>query len=140
MKKLLILFTFGFIGFGISQSSVIKTGQTWIIPNVFFDIGKYDLLSESYPALDSIAEVLKAHPEFIKVEIGAHTDISCEKCSSHPTGQRAKAIADYLIETGIDVNRILARGYGESRPLDTNDTPEGRQNNRRVEITVLAIK
>ena len=74
----------------------------------------------------------------MKIEIGGHTDnkgtSEYNKSLSH---NRAKAVYEYLIEKGIAANRLSYKGYGESKPIDTNETDEGRANNRRTEFKVI---
>lgn len=77
----------------------------------------------------------------IRVEIGGHTnDIPessyCDKLSS----MRAKSIYDYLLKSGIDMNRLEYKGYGKRNPLTSNKTADGRRRNQRVEIKILSIK
>ena len=74
----------------------------------------------------------------MKCELSGHTDGKGSVAYNQKLSeQRAKAVYDYLIERGVAPERIQAEGRGESQPIDTNDTEEGRQNNRRVEIEIL---
>jgi OOP family OmpA-OmpF porin len=74
----------------------------------------------------------------MKVRIAGHTDnIGSEEYNQRLSEARAKAVYEYLISRGISADRLSYIGYGESRPIDTNETSEGRQNNRRVELEII---
>ena len=107
---------------------------SWVFRDIKFDFDKATLRSESYPILDGIYEALRDNPE-IRVEIQGHT------CSMGPddynlglSQRRAQTVLKYLEGKGIAAYRMTAKGYGESQPMDTNKTKEGRANNRRVEL------
>ena len=107
--------------------------------NIAFASGKADIESSSYADLDRVGEVLNDWPE-AEVEIGGHTDAQgAEKFNQSLSEQRARAVKDYL--TGkfskIRPRNLVPKGYGESKPVAGNDTPEGRAQNRRVEFTLL---
>jgi OOP family OmpA-OmpF porin len=74
----------------------------------------------------------------MKVRIAGHTDSrGSDEYNQRLSEARAKSVCEYLISRGISADRLSYIGYGESRPIDTNDTEEGRQNNRRVELEIL---
>ena len=74
----------------------------------------------------------------LKIELGGHTDnVGRPEANQRLSEQRAKAVYDYLINKGIPSNRLSYKGYGETQPVATNDTDEGRRENRRTEIKVL---
>ena len=105
-----------------------------VIPGVGFAPGSARLLPESYIALDSIAEILRADST-IRVEVGAHTDVSgTATASQHLTNLQADAVRTYLVTKGVPYQQVLSRGYGATVPLTTDNTPRGRAANRRVEI------
>lgn len=88
--------------------------------------------------LNRAAAILSDRTEIILVEVAGHTDsIGTEAYNQNLSERRAQAVADYLVGRGIDRDRMEVRGFGESRPKVSNDTPENRQMNRRVVITVL---
>ncbi|RKX69963.1 hypothetical protein DRP53_06475, partial [candidate division WOR-3 bacterium] len=99
---------------------------------------KATIKPESYPILDEAAAILTSHPE-IRVEIQGHTDsIGSDAYNLKLSNLRANAVRTYLIERhGIDPSRLVARGYGESRPIADNRTKEGRAQNRRVDFVIL---
>ncbi|MCP4439770.1 MAG: OmpA family protein [Aureispira sp.] len=115
-----------------------EPAKKFILDDVHFNTGKATLKQESFPALDELAEVLKLKND-MRVEIAGHTDNVGEDDANLTLSQsRAKAVVDYLAQQGISKERLLAKGYGEMEPIATNDTPEGRQQNRRTEARILA--
>ena len=84
--------------------------------------------------------MLAEHPA-LKLTIEGHTDDQGDAAQNLTLSERrAGSVRDYLVDQGVPSSRITARGYGESRPKDTNSTPEGRQLNRRVEIHIRATQ
>ena len=99
-----------------------------------FDVGKATLLPESMGAVNEIYGLLEEHPE-IKFSIEGHTDSDGDFDTNQKLSEdRAKTVMDQLISMGIDENRLSFRGFGETTPVDTNNTPEGKASNRRVEF------
>ena len=101
---------------------------------IYFDKGNHNFRQDSYPVLIKVAEMMKEHPE-AHFRIEGHTDSS----GSYPSNQRlsdrrAAAVRLYLIHSGIPSENLIAIGYGETRPVDSNLTKEGQRLNRRVEI------
>ncbi|HOO10852.1 MAG TPA: OmpA family protein, partial [Cyclobacteriaceae bacterium] len=95
------------------------------------------LKPESFVELDKVVEFLMANPS-VEIEIAGHTDSKgSDDYNLNLSQGRSQSVVDYLISQGIDSYRLSAHGYGETRPIDTNDTDEGRASNRRVEFTVL---
>ena len=87
--------------------------------------------------LDEVVATLNQYPE-IRFELSAHTDNQGDAAANQSlSAQRAKAVAIYLVQSGIDVNRMSARAFGETQPIDTNATPDGRRRNRRVELNAF---
>lgn len=95
------------------------------------------LLPGSIEILEQAVDVLKRYPN-IRVEVAGHTDsIGSDEYNQRLSERRARVVYDYLVANGIDGSRLIGpNGYGESRPIDTNDTREGRQRNRRTELGV----
>lgn len=107
------------------------------INNIFFDFNKSELKPESYSELDRLYNFLKDNSD-IKVEISGHTDnYGSDEYNMNLSQSRANTVKEYLVGKGIDSGRIIPIGYGESKPVSTNDTEEGRQLNRRVEFKIL---
>lgn len=115
----------------------IEVGVTVRLKNVYFDFDKTTLKDESYPELNKVVSFLQDNAT-VEIEIAGHTDYKGSDDYNRDLSQgRCQSVVDYLISQGIDSYRLTAQGYGESRPIDTNETDEGRANNRRVEFTVL---
>jgi len=115
----------------------IEVGNTIILKNIFFDFDKATLRPESMNELDRLVKLLNENPT-IKIELGSHTDSKgSDEYNMRLSEARSKSVVDYLISKGISPSRLVAKGYGETRPIDTNDTDEGRQNNRRTEFKIL---
>lgn len=109
-------------------------GKTVVLKNVFFDSGKSELQPESRTELDALAALLRENAT-LRLQINGHTDqVGDDKANLLLSEQRAQAVLQYLVEKGIAPERLRAKGFGESRPVDGNDTPEGRARNRRTEI------
>lgn len=108
------------------------------IEGLEFPPNEWNILPESFALLDHVAEVLARYPE-LEIEVGGHLDDHQDDRYKRrvPDRHRAEAVRDYLIHQGIEPGRLRAIGYGESRPIDTNDTPEGRAHNRRIELTPI---
>ena len=111
--------------------------KLFVLDNVHFDTGKATLRKESYTELNELAELMTLK-ENLKVEIAGHTDNVGDDDSNLVLSQaRADAVRNYVINKGISEERITAKGYGENYPVETNDTPQGRQKNRRTEVRIL---
>jgi OOP family OmpA-OmpF porin len=107
--------------------------------DIVFDVGKADLKPESKGLLDRIGEVLSEWPE-AEIEIGGHTDSSgSESFNKKLSEDRAKSVREYLLENfpKLDPKFLKSAGYGESQPTASNDTEEGKKENRRVEFKIL---
>ncbi|MGH7512539.1 MAG: OmpA family protein, partial [Gemmatimonadales bacterium] len=102
---------------------------------ILFGSGSAQIQGESTPTLKQIGTMLQQHPE-LKLLIEGHTDNQGVAASNQALSeQRAAAVKAYLVANyGVAAARLTTKGYGETKPIATNDTPEGRQNNRRVEL------
>jgi OmpA-OmpF porin, OOP family len=115
----------------------IEVGVTVRLKNIYFDFDKTTLKKESFVELNKVVEFLKQNSS-VEIEIAGHTDNKgSDQYNENLSQGRSQSVVDYLIEQGIESYRLSAHGYGESKPIDTNDTDDGRANNRRVEFTVL---
>ena len=105
---------------------------------ILFDSGSDEILPFSTPTLNEIGGMLESHPD-LRLGIEGHTDeVGGEDDNLELSRRRADAVRSYLVEAyGIEPERLQAEGFGESRPADTNETEEGRANNRRVELVDL---
>ncbi len=119
---------------------LLKKGTHLVFQNIYFAPGSAELDPSSYPVLDEIVKLLKEHPTMI-VEIQGHTDNTGSLAFNMKLSQkRAEAVKRYLVEHGIEEDRLIAKGYGPKKPIAPNDTPENRAKNRRVELVVLGEK
>ena len=108
------------------------------LDNVFFETNKFDLLPESRSELNNLADFLKKNPT-IKIELQGHTDnVGKPKDNLVLSDNRAKAVYQYLIDNGIAKERMTYKGYGDTKPMSDNSTPEGRQKNRRTQFVITA--
>jgi outer membrane protein OmpA-like peptidoglycan-associated protein len=109
-----------------------------ISDRIQFASGKSTLLAPSLQVLDEVAAVLKDNDQIRRIEIEGHTDGSGVPQHNLKLSQkRAEAVRDYLVNThGIDGARLVARGYGQDKPVADNTTREGREENRRVEFRI----
>jgi len=117
----------------------IKIGESVVLKNIFFDTDKFDLKSESTAELEKLLDLLNKNP-MMKIEISGHTDNQGDdKHNQTLSENRAKAVYDYLIGHGIAKERLSYKGYGKTKPIDTNATDAGRANNRRTEFKVVEV-
>lgn len=99
-----------------------------------FEVDEYSLRPEGKRHLEEVERILRRYPGFTVIVEG-HTDTrGRESYNQWLSERRSRLVADFLVNAGLDPDRIQVVGYGESRPLTTNETPEGRQRNRRVEL------
>ena len=104
--------------------------------NIFFETAKSKLLAKSFPKLNDVVSILRDNPSF-KVQIDGHTDSRGSDEYNHGLSHdRAASVKAYLISKGIDESRLTSFGYGEERPIATNNTAAGMAKNRRVEMTL----
>ncbi|NTW32628.1 MAG: OmpA family protein [Bacteroidetes bacterium] len=123
---------------GNIDTTEIKVNEPVIIDNLYFAINKSDLLPVSYPSLEKLIGFLKENFTY-KIEIFGHTDNTGKEEDNDVLSEaRAKAVVDYLIEKGIQKERLSYRGFGSTQPIDSNDNEEGRSRNRRVEFKILS--
>jgi OOP family OmpA-OmpF porin len=114
-----------------------EKGQVVRINNIFFEFGKADLKPESFPDLNRLVALLQSKPK-LEIELGGHTDnVGTDDANNKLSAARAFSVVKYLTTKGIAAARLKASGYGKTRPVTTNDTDEGRAQNRRVEFTIL---
>jgi len=118
---------------------VITPEQLVIIKDkVHFAIGTATIEQTSRPLLEQVAKIINAHPNILSVRIEGHTDDrGGAKYNLKLSQDRANSVRDFLISKGVPRDRLEAKGYGLTRPLDTNSTKEGRARNRRVEFNIV---
>ncbi|HCD52897.1 MAG TPA: hypothetical protein DEQ34_10640 [Balneolaceae bacterium] len=119
------------------QLTEANEGARIVLENIYFDTGSDNLRSESMQELDRLYDIMAKST--LVVEIGGHTDnVGSDESNMELSQARAEAVVKYVVDKGISTNRISAKGYGETEPRASNETPEGRQENRRVEVKVLS--
>ena len=115
----------------------LEVGATVNLENVLFDRGNATMLPGSYETLDEVVTLLKENPD-LEIEVAGHTDNQGRAdLNLALSEERAVAVKQYLVEQGVDAQRITERGYGGTRPLVSNAIEEERSKNRRVEFTIL---
>ena len=111
--------------------------KSFILEDCNFETGKADLEEDSYKVLDELVAYLN-RKEDERIELGGHTDnVGSAKSNLLLSEARANTVRNYLIAKGIDPNRVTAKGYGLTKPIESNKTEEGRAQNRRTEVTIL---
>lgn len=116
----------------------IKLGQTMVLKNIFFNTNSYELKDESKAELEKLISFLNTNPK-VKIEIGGHTDnVGDDKSNQVLSEKRALAVTEYLVAHGINKDKLTYKGYGESKPVASNETEEGRAQNRRTAFTIIA--
>ncbi|HRF99789.1 MAG TPA: OmpA family protein [Bacteroidia bacterium] len=116
----------------------IEVGQSIILKNIFFDFDKATIRPESTNELDRLIKLLTENPT-LKIELGSHTDSKgSDEYNQKLSQSRSQSVVTYLIGKGIATDRLVAKGYGETVPVATNDTEAGRQENRRTEFKILS--
>ncbi|MCC6645431.1 MAG: OmpA family protein [Polyangiaceae bacterium] len=115
----------------------VEGGQIKILEQVKFKTGSSVILPESDGILTAVTAVLKEHAEIKKVRVEGHTDSKGAAGANKALSQaRAASVVKWLVSHGIDSKRLYPKGFGQERPIDSNDTDAGRQNNRRVEFHI----
>ena len=116
----------------------VAVGEKVVLRNIFFDTDKYELLPDSKAELEKLISFLQKNTG-LQIEIGGHTDNEGSDTHNMTLSlNRAKSVYDYLIANGVNAEKLSYKGYGETMPIQSNDTPEGRANNRRTEFKVIS--
>ncbi len=117
--------------------SPIKVGVAIKLNNIFFDFNQFALKQESNSELNRLIALLKTNNTMV-IEVSGHTDnVGSAEHNLQLSKNRADAVKNHLVKNGIDGNRIVVKGYGQTKPVAPNTTDEGKAQNRRVEFTVL---
>ena len=115
----------------------LEVGNTINLNNIFFETGKSELLPKSLRELNILVSILKEYPE-MEIEIRGHTDnVGMDEYNLKLSFNRAKAVAEFLLDSGINAERIQFLSYGSKYPVESNNTESGRRKNRRVEFKIL---
>jgi OOP family OmpA-OmpF porin len=117
---------------------VVHKGRIEILDKIYFETDKAVIKSVSFPILDAIAATLKGNPQILMIEIQGHADErGGDAYNMRLTDDRAHAVRKYCMNKGIAANRLQAKGYGETRPVDKSHNEEAWSKNRRVEFVIL---
>ena len=115
----------------------IRDNHIEIKEKIQFALDKAEILSVSFGLLDEVAKVIQENPHVQQVSIEGHaSDEGDEKYNLQLSKARAESVRQYLLKKGVAQDRLTSTGFGESKPLAANDTPEGREKNRRVEFNI----
>jgi len=117
---------------------VLTPSSIQILDKIQFELGSDVLLEVSFPLLDEIGRVMQDNEQLELIQIEGHTDSTGGAARNRELSkQRAESVRQYLIGKGIAKDRTIAKGFGPDKPIQPNDTPEGRDANRRVEFNIL---
>jgi len=121
-------------GARVDGEGCVKEQQKISLPNIEFESGKTVLAGGSKQKLEAVVEFLQNQPE-VEVDVFGHTDARGTDANNQALSDgRARAVMDYLVSRGIAASRMTSKGFGETQPISTNETSEGRAQNRRVEL------
>ena len=116
----------------------IEVGEKIILKNIFYETDSYQLANTSIAELNKLLEFLKNNSN-LKIEISGHTDnVGTSKHNMELSENRAKSVFNYLVESGINSNRLEYKGYGELQAISSNETEKGRADNRRTEVKIIS--
>lgn len=119
------------------QLTEASEGARLVLRNIYFDTGSADLRSDSQQELDRLFDIMNRSR--LVVEIGGHTDnTGSAQLNMNLSQARAESVVQYIVDKGIHTDRISAKGYGQTEPIAENETEEGRQENRRVEVKIVS--
>jgi len=123
----------------------LEKNKIFVLNNIYFDLDESNIRPDAAAELDKLVDLLTDNPE-IKIEMSSHTDsIASHSYNIQLSQRRAESTVRYLIGKGVAPDRLVAKGYGEEKPIarntnsDGTDNPEGRQRNRRTEFKILEI-
>ncbi len=120
----------------VDMDNIDEEPVTITLNNILFDYNLYGLKPESFPELNRLVNFVKQYPD-VFIVISGHTDNSGEKNYNKKLSEnRAISVKNYLVKKGCNEKHLKTAGYGDERPVDTNETDEGRENNRRVELSI----
>ena len=106
-----------------------------ILDKIYFETNKAIIKPVSYPILDAVAATMNGNPDILLLEVQGHTDErNTNEYNLKLSQDRANAVKQYLVGQGIDASRLESAGFGDTKPAAPNTTPEGRSQNRRVEL------
>ena len=122
----------------LSPAKAKEQKQIKILEKVQFEFGKAVIKPDSFDLLNQVAAVIVTNPDVGRVEVAGHTDNKgSDEFNQTLSEDRANSVREYLVAHGVAAERLISKGYGETRPLDTNKTEAGREVNRRVEFNLI---
>ena len=117
---------------------IVTPRKILITEKIHFEFDKARIRPISFHILDAVVDVLQRNPDILKVQVEGHTDaVGSDAYNQRLSERRSKSVVEYLASHGVSRSRLVAKGLGESNPVDTNDTALGRARNRRTEFTIL---
>ena len=118
--------------------AIVVAGEVKILERIEFDTNKATIRPVSNDVLKAVADILTEHREIKRIQVQGHTDNrGAKNYNKALSDKRAAAVKKWLIAAGVEADRLESKGFGQEQPLDTNETDEGRQNNRRVQFIIL---
>jgi outer membrane protein OmpA-like peptidoglycan-associated protein len=124
--------------YSMEYTITVTPPKNFTLDNVFFDSGKSNLRPESSKELNELAEYMGLQKKLV-IEIAGHTDnVGAAEANLLLSENRAKAVKSYLEKKGIAAERIIAKGYGDTEPVEENTTATRRQKNRRTEVRIIS--
>jgi outer membrane protein OmpA-like peptidoglycan-associated protein len=110
-----------------------------VLRNIFFPSNQFTLDPASATELDKLVALMQDNPTMV-AEISGHTDnVGSDAANQQLSENRARSVVEYLVQHGVQAQRLKAKGYGETKAIDSNDTEEGRAQNRRTELKVISM-
>jgi len=141
LKELLTTITFD----TVLVLDKIEINKIFVLENIYYNFARAEIRPDAAKELDKLVQLLVDNPE-IKIELGSHTDsVDTDSYNLDLSQRRANSAVNYIVQHGISPDRIVAKGYGESKPIarntnpDGTDNPDGRQKNRRTEFKILEV-
>jgi OmpA-OmpF porin, OOP family len=118
----------------------LEAGKTIRLKNIYFEFDREELMPRSFVELNKLLKIMREHPNMV-IEILGHTDnVGDDAYNLDLSRRRAASVASFLTENKVSTKRLRSKGWGESKPIATNETDEGRHFNRRVEFQIISIK
>jgi OOP family OmpA-OmpF porin len=130
-----------FVASAWAQDVRIESGHLTLPAPIQWESGTATLEAESDAPLTAVAAFLAAKPDITTIRVEAHTDADGDDAANLALSQaRSLAVAKWLVAHGVDCSRLVAVGFGETKPVADNGTPEGKAQNRRVEFVMAALR